>query len=281
MDLNLLTTFLTVYKHASITIAAEELNITQPAVSAALKRLEKVVGKRLFVREGRGISPTGAAVALAHKIESPLSVLDSIEQQQEHLNMYCSESVMHMVGHLNDIYFSETPLDEDVIVDDLVTQKVDLVIDAMSSKRHSLIVEEFHQERAVCLTRLAHPRIQTQMTIEQFYAEEHIALKVRRNNLNTLGNLAREQVFNRTIKIETGSVASMLALCAESDYIAAATTSIAEKLAPKLGLRIHNFPIDLAPVKYFMLYHRRYLHDPSHKEKRELLKSTIAGVKHK
>lgn len=38
MDLNLLTTFLSVYNRKSITLAAEELKISQPAVSAALKR---------------------------------------------------------------------------------------------------------------------------------------------------------------------------------------------------------------------------------------------------
>ncbi|MDD1827954.1 LysR family transcriptional regulator, partial [Photobacterium sp. ZSDE20] len=68
MDLNLLTTFLAVYKHSSITVASEQLDISQPAVSAAIKRLEGVVGKTLFVREGRGIAPTGAAVSLANKI---------------------------------------------------------------------------------------------------------------------------------------------------------------------------------------------------------------------
>ncbi|MEZ9706597.1 LysR family transcriptional regulator, partial [Vibrio breoganii] len=47
MDLNLLTTFLAVYKHSSITVASEQLDISQPAVSAAIKRLEGVVGKAL------------------------------------------------------------------------------------------------------------------------------------------------------------------------------------------------------------------------------------------
>ena len=95
MDLNLLTTFLAVYKHSSITVASEQLDISQPAVSAAIKRLEGVVGKALFVREGRGIAPTGAAVSLANKIEDPLNIIGTVEQQKNDLKVYCTESLLH------------------------------------------------------------------------------------------------------------------------------------------------------------------------------------------
>ncbi|MCG9731512.1 LysR family transcriptional regulator [Shewanella sp. Isolate13] len=275
MDLNLLTTFLSVYKHSSITVAAEELGLTQPAVSAALKRLEKVVARQLFVREGRGIAATGAAVALANKIEAPLHILDSVEHQQQQLHLYCSESVIHYVNHIEQIQFSETPLDESTIFDDLVSQKVDLVIDVMSSKQASLIVETFHHEQAVCLTRRDHPRIRSQLTLAQYFAEQHIALKVRRNNLNTIENLSETPIAQRKVIIETGSLASMLSLCAESDYIAASTRSIAEKLADKLSLQIHEFPFAIKPVPLSMIYHRRYAQDPFHKVKRDQLRQAI------
>ncbi len=63
-DLNLVKPFLSVYQQRSITKAAESLELTQPAVSAAIKRFEAVVGYSLFVRVGRSIEPT----SMAHKL---------------------------------------------------------------------------------------------------------------------------------------------------------------------------------------------------------------------
>ncbi|MPW37336.1 LysR family transcriptional regulator [Vibrio sp. B1Z05] len=277
MDLNLFTTFLSVYKHKSITLASEELDLSQPAVSAALKRLELVVGKALFVREGRGIVPTGAAVTLANKIESPMSVLETVEGQQEHLNIYCSEAVLFKVAHIDNITIGETPLNEESIIDDLYTQKVDLVIDGMSSKQQSLIVEEFHAEDAVCLTRMDHPRITEQISLEQYYQEQHIALRVRRNKLSTIEFLSDKPITARKVKIETGSITSMLTIASRSDFIASSSRAIAEEFALDMRLRIHEIPIPLNKIKFNMIYHRRYLNDPFHKTKREALRKAITG----
>lgn len=54
MDLNLIQTFLVVAEFQSYTKAAEQLGLTQPAVSAAIKRLEQVVDKQLFVKKRTG-----------------------------------------------------------------------------------------------------------------------------------------------------------------------------------------------------------------------------------
>lgn len=46
-------TFLSVCKYMNLTYAAEELHITQPAVSQQIRYLEKLYGVRLLVREGK------------------------------------------------------------------------------------------------------------------------------------------------------------------------------------------------------------------------------------
>ena len=53
LDLNLLRVFVVVAEAGSVTEAASRLYLTQPAVSAALKRLTSTVGAPLFVRAGR------------------------------------------------------------------------------------------------------------------------------------------------------------------------------------------------------------------------------------
>ncbi len=55
LDLNLLRVFVVVAESKSVTLAASRLYLTQPAISAALKRLSVAVGASLFARQGRGL----------------------------------------------------------------------------------------------------------------------------------------------------------------------------------------------------------------------------------
>ena len=56
LDLNLLRVFAVVAECGSVTLAASRLYLTQPAVSAALRRLTSAVGAPLFVKSGRGLA---------------------------------------------------------------------------------------------------------------------------------------------------------------------------------------------------------------------------------
>lgn len=53
-------TFLTVCRTGSFTRAAEELRVTQPAVSQHVRQLERHYGQQLFEKTGRGVEPTAA-----------------------------------------------------------------------------------------------------------------------------------------------------------------------------------------------------------------------------
>ncbi|MFI6427858.1 LysR family transcriptional regulator [Promicromonospora sp. NPDC050880] len=66
--LDLLATFLEVYRTGSLSAAAERLGVSQPAVSGQVARLEERLGGPLFVRSGRGARPTERAVALAARV---------------------------------------------------------------------------------------------------------------------------------------------------------------------------------------------------------------------
>ena len=59
-----LRAFEAVARHASFTRAAEELRVTQGAVSYQVKQFEAELGAALFRREGRSISLTPAAERL-------------------------------------------------------------------------------------------------------------------------------------------------------------------------------------------------------------------------
>jgi len=75
LDLNLLRVFAVVAETMSVTEAASRLYLTQPAVSAALRRLQTAVGAPLFVRRGRGLALTSRGERLRSTIHPHLQML--------------------------------------------------------------------------------------------------------------------------------------------------------------------------------------------------------------
>lgn len=59
LDIDLLKTFLSIADSGSFTRAAEDVNKTQSAVSMQMKRLEELLGRPLFARDGRSVRFTG------------------------------------------------------------------------------------------------------------------------------------------------------------------------------------------------------------------------------
>lgn len=75
LDLNLLRVFAVVAETGSVTEAASHLYLTQPAVSAALRRLTVAIGAPLFVRSGRGLVLTSRGERLRAGIAAHLQTL--------------------------------------------------------------------------------------------------------------------------------------------------------------------------------------------------------------
>jgi DNA-binding transcriptional LysR family regulator len=64
VDLRRLEYFLAVVEHGRVTSAAAALHVAQPSLSQAIRALERDLGVDLFVRSGRGLTPTPAGLAL-------------------------------------------------------------------------------------------------------------------------------------------------------------------------------------------------------------------------
>jgi len=75
LDLNLLKVFAAVVEHGGVTAAAGRLYLTQPAVSAALRRLTTAVGAPLFARQGRGLVLTARGQRLRAAVHPHLQLL--------------------------------------------------------------------------------------------------------------------------------------------------------------------------------------------------------------
>ncbi|MBT2440157.1 LysR family transcriptional regulator [Streptomyces sp. ISL-36] len=77
-SLDLLATFLEIYRAGSLSAAAQRLGVTQPAVTGQLARLEEQIGEQLFVRSRQGVAPTTHAAALAARVSLHLDGLRDV-----------------------------------------------------------------------------------------------------------------------------------------------------------------------------------------------------------
>lgn len=290
LDLNLLNVFLEVFRLGSITLAAESLDMTQPGISGALKRLQQQLGAQLFVREGRGISPTHVAVQLAEQLEPALgdvsSALASIRQfdpsQVRNFKLMVGEMTLLLLQekvaqdpHLDGVSFSFTmlPDDEEAMLQALSLQQVDLAIDVYQPKLYSYNRELIHRDELVVLADKHHPRIQQQINIEQFFAEQHVILKLRRHNATALGFLTDLNLQQRKLHAECFSLLSMMALLEGSELVGVTMRSIALRYAERFNLQLLPFPAAARPIEQGMLWHSRNQHSSAHQWLRKKISS--------
>ncbi|CAM5597809.1 LysR family transcriptional regulator OS=Streptomyces alboniger OX=132473 GN=CP975_32535 PE=3 SV=1 [Streptomyces alboniger] len=96
MDLALLRTFVTVHRAGSFTRAAALLGLSQPAVTSQIRTLERQLGRPLFLRQARGVTPTTIGDELAHKAAPHLDAL--VEIAEAGLDEDSSVRTLHLAG---------------------------------------------------------------------------------------------------------------------------------------------------------------------------------------
>ena len=88
IDLNLYLLFHTVAKLGSITKAAEELYVSQPAITQSIKTLEHQLGATLFIRTKKGVTLTEEAKVLYNYIDEGITYIKNGEAKfQELMNL--------------------------------------------------------------------------------------------------------------------------------------------------------------------------------------------------
>ncbi|MGW1592501.1 LysR family transcriptional regulator [Streptomyces sp. NPDC002343] len=96
MDLALLRTFVTVHRAGSFTRAAALLGLSQPAVTSQIRTLERQLGRPLFLRQARGVTPTTIGDELAHRAAPHLDAL--VEIAEGGLDDVSASRTLHLAG---------------------------------------------------------------------------------------------------------------------------------------------------------------------------------------
>ncbi len=278
MDLNLIQTFLVVAEFQSYTKAAEQLGLTQPAVSAAIKRLEQVIDKQLFVKKGRGIILTSTAYQLLPQFQQAISIIDGAISDKNHFEICCAEILLHSLPSVQNVVFQESPPEKYLLFEHLRQQKVDLVIDTVVTKDAAFVIEEAYSEEAVIICREGHPRIQGTLSKKQYYEESHCLFSGKWENVTGFEQLAKEEIQERKIDLVTSSLAGMALYVADRDCLGLVSQSFAKKWSKKLQLQVLPCPISVHPIPYRFVYHKREINNPAHLALRQKIKELLITV---
>jgi DNA-binding transcriptional LysR family regulator len=101
LDLNLLRLFDAVWRTRSVSLAAQQLGMSQPAASQGLARLRAILGDALFERSGSGVRPTPRADRLAQAVQIALATIEEALNASQVFEPQRSKRVLRL--HLSDI----------------------------------------------------------------------------------------------------------------------------------------------------------------------------------
>lgn len=137
----------TIYTEGSFTRAAEKLYVSQPCLSAAVKRTEQLVGAPLFVRGGSGVQLTELGVEYIRSAEQILAVERRFSHKLQDINAlncgmvrvggsnYISSYILPRIveafaGKYPNVTVSLTEADSGKLTELLETEQLDLVVDS-------------------------------------------------------------------------------------------------------------------------------------------------------
>ncbi|MGW0283495.1 LysR family transcriptional regulator [Streptomyces sp. NPDC003236] len=140
--MNLLRTFLAVYRSGSFTGAARVLGLSQPTVTTQMRALERQSGRELFERLPRGVAPTPVADELAARIAGPLDELAGVAGP--HPPEGARAEPVHLAGPAEFLCSTVLPALAPLVAEGVrlrvATGLTDPLLDELRAGRHDLVI---------------------------------------------------------------------------------------------------------------------------------------------
>jgi DNA-binding transcriptional LysR family regulator len=288
MDLNLLAYFDALIAEGQVSRAAERVNLSQPAMSLALKRLREMFDDPLLVRTSSGMVPTSRARELIGPVRE---ILRRSEDLQRPRGYFVPAEASGSFALISTDYVSLLlipPLARQLekiapraqIVARAVNPEqlkhlfesgqVDIGVGYCVNPPGELRIRPAFEENLVCIVRAEHPTIQGHLTLQQFTMNPHV--QVRPGDMRYAVLLDRA-LSSHGVEARIGAVVHDFLLAPEivafTDMIAVVPERMARRHGHILGLQILPLPVEVPPLIFSMIWHERTHREPLYQWLRE------------
>ncbi len=282
-DLNLLLVFQAMMIERHATRAGHRIGLSQPAVSAALSRLRSIFDDELFVRRAGEMLPTPRALNLSEPINEALRRVEAALAGSPNFDPATMRRDFTVRGVDYISYMLIAPMmarltkSAPEIVVRLVDAQTGSVPELLEAGHVDFAVEVMHQleapirsqfllaERYVVIISVQHPELtgtgelfhETALDLELYCRLPHVLHSFVGGTTGNVDSALAAIGRRRRVGLSLPHFFSIAEAVARSEMIATFPERMALRLAPMLGLRVYQVPIELAPISLAIVWHQR------------------------
>jgi DNA-binding transcriptional LysR family regulator len=281
LDLKNLFVFDEVYRTASISRAAENLDMGQSAVSMILAKFRKHYGDPLFVRTSDGMQPT----PLAQDIVGPIrQAMNALQVTLEHRASFDPATATRMfrlcmpdVGQrivmpkLLDYLRKAAPgvridlsYPSELTARLLESGELDLAIGFLAQLEAGYFQQKLFDDRFVCIVNRKHPRLRgSALTLEQFQAESHLIVATQGTGHFIVDQILERNGIRRKMGLRIPNFLGVISTIASTEYLAIVPERFACIIANGNQIKVMELPFDVPQYAVMQHWHERYSKDPA------------------
>jgi DNA-binding transcriptional LysR family regulator len=291
LDIRLLAVLNELRRTGSVSHAAQNLGLSQSAVSMSLARLRRHFNDPLFVRTSKGMESTPYAETLSVELKQAAEQLEAVLGRRLTFDPKTSDRMFHLVTadlsqitilprlakRLADIAPS-VRIDLQFLTADLPrlleSGQADLAIAKIPQMGAGFCQQRFFASRFQCAVRKGHPRVKGPLTREQFQKERHISVTTYGIAYESLERSLRAIKIGRSIKMRLPSFFGIGEIIAATDYLAVVPGWFSQILSENPRIRIYPLPFSIPGYEVTLNWHERYTKDPGH----QWLRTTVQSL---
>jgi DNA-binding transcriptional LysR family regulator len=289
IDLNLLFVFHQLYKEKRVSVVADNLGLTQPAVSNALSRLRKMLGDELFLRTARGMEPTPYASQLAEPIAYALTTIrDTLERQLEFDPTTSTRKFTVAMTDLGEIHFLprlmrrlgeaapgvtiSTVRNAAVnLADELEAGRVDLAIGLLPQLKAGFFQRLLFRQRYVCIFREGHALDKEALTLQDFEDAQHIVVVAGGTGHAIVDDTIAKRGVRRDVRLSVPHFVALGHILATTDLLATVPERyVRESMAP-FRLKYLPHPVPFPEFDVNLFWHAKFHKEPGNQWLRNVI----------
>jgi DNA-binding transcriptional LysR family regulator len=294
MDLNLLVVFNQLLLDRSVSVAADKLDLTQPAVSNALKRLRAVLKDELFIRTSRGMEPTPYALHLAEPVIYALGALQTAFTTRDTFDpLTSSRNFQLAMTDIGEMYFmpplmvalskvaphvrvSTVRPNAGNLREDMESGSVDLALGLLPNLQAGFFQRRLFRHRYVCVFRKNHPLAKSPMTLKQFSELDHVGVVAANTGHGEIDGLLERAGIQRRLKLMLPHFIAVGHVLQSTDLIATLPERFAQRCEAPFGLVSSPHPARLPDIAINLFWHAKANRDPANMWIRQLFVELFA-----